>query len=260
MTSLTTEQEDFSHVRVVILAAGTGSRLMPLTRNTPKSLLDLGNGYTLLERQLEAIQACGVTKVTLVTGYKSDQIEAKITHYSEFDISFRFNPFYKLANNIVSAWLGLQGVTAPVVLVNGDDVFHASVLERVMRAGHPVTMMVCKKDSYDDDDMKVRIGGDLVRDVGKGIPVGEADGDAIGMTYFDSAGLEQFQMRLLDRLRDDANLNLFYVHCLKDLMDSGYPVRFAECKEEEWAEVDFHPDLEIMRDQVLKGLQGGSPF
>ena len=65
-------------MKVLILVAGTGSRLWPLTRNTPKSLLDLGRGLTLLETQLDAIKPSGVTDIVLLTGYRSAQIEAKI--------------------------------------------------------------------------------------------------------------------------------------------------------------------------------------
>ena len=54
---------------VLILVAGTGSRLWPLTRNTPKSLLELGHGLTLLETQLEAIKPSGVSDIVLLTGY-----------------------------------------------------------------------------------------------------------------------------------------------------------------------------------------------
>ena len=102
-------------MKILILAAGTGSRLLPLTRNTPKSLIDLGNGMTLLETQLEAIRPTGVAKVVIVTGYRSEQIEAKIRHHEGFDFQIVYNPFFDVSNNLVSAWMAmpyLAGATA----------------------------------------------------------------------------------------------------------------------------------------------------
>ena len=66
-------------MRIIILAAGKGTRAMPLTRNTPKSLLDIGNGVTLLEKQLEDIQKSKVIdEIVLIIGHLAEQIEAKI--------------------------------------------------------------------------------------------------------------------------------------------------------------------------------------
>jgi choline kinase len=241
-------------VRVVILAAGLGQRLMPLTRNTPKSLLDLGNGYTLLETQLEAIAACGISKVTLVTGYKSEQIEAKIVDYSGFDFTIRFNPFYRMANNAVSAWMGLGGITEPAVLVNGDDVFKASVLESLTAARDQIAMVVSRKGYYDSDDMKVTTIEERVVNVGKDLPDSESNGESIGMIAFRGPGLSLMQSELDSMMRNEPDLQLFYLEALRRLMVAGHHIGYVECDDDEWAEVDFHPDLDLMRNQVLGPL------
>jgi len=65
-------------MKVIILAAGKGERLLPLTRNTPKSLLELGNGMTILENQLAAIKSSGIDQVVIVTGYKPSRLKPKL--------------------------------------------------------------------------------------------------------------------------------------------------------------------------------------
>jgi len=242
-------------MRVVILAAGVGARLMPLTRNTPKSLLDLGDGYTLLEHQLRSIAEAGIRDVSLVTGYRSEQIEAKIHSYSEFRFTIVYNPVYRMTNNIVSAWMGLKDVSEPVVLVNGDDLFRPSVIANLIASPHEITMVIDRKDAYDEDDMKVVIADDLIVDVGKGIPSETANGESIGMMLFRGRGLRDTQASLMTMMRQEENLQLFYLESLRRLMRQGRPVHFSECEADAWAEVDFHPDLDHMRQQLQgKGL------
>lgn len=95
-------------MKLIILAAGKGERLLPLTRNTPKPLLDMGNGYTLLEEQMRAAQASGVVAETvLVVGYLASQVEAKLDYHRDQGLCVRtvYNPFYEVSNNLMSLWL-----------------------------------------------------------------------------------------------------------------------------------------------------------
>jgi choline kinase len=238
-------------VKVLILAAGMGVRLMPLTRNTPKSLLDLGHGLTLLETQLEAIRECGVEEVVLVTGYRSEQIEAKIAHDDGFRFRIVYNPFYASSNNLVSAWLAQPHVGEDYLLVNGDDVFDPAVMRRLLEADDDLTMMVSRKAAFDDDDMKVVTQGERVLRVGKGLDEGEANGESIGMMRFRARGARAFADELERMVRTPEGLQTFYLHALQNLMDAGFPVSFRECAPEEWAEVDFHPDLRTLKEQVF---------
>jgi L-glutamine-phosphate cytidylyltransferase len=241
-------------MKTVILAAGTGSRLLPLTRNTPKSLIDLGDGYTLLERQLQALAANDLRDITLVTGYKSEQIEAKIQHYTDFNFNLVYNPFYRMANQIASAWIGLKDLCGPALLINGDDLFKPSVLARLLEARGDITLMVCAKPSYSEEDMKVVIDGERVVDMGKDIPLDRASAESIGMIRFSARGLRDLQQTLHDMLRIEDNLQLFFPASLRAMIKNGYPIECMECDEDEWSEVDFHPDLQQMRQQLKESL------
>jgi choline kinase len=242
-------------MRAVILAAGVGSRLMPLTRNTPKSLLDLGGGYTLLERQLEALGSAGVTDVRLVTGYKSEQIEAKIKDFEGFDVSVVFNPFYRLANNGASAWFGLKDLSDTAIIINGDDLFKGNVITTLLESDDEVTMVISRSDEYDDDDMKVIVEGDAVLDVGKDIDPDRANAESVGIMQFKGPGLTRMKTYLDAMVRVESDLQLFYLEALRRMMRDGHRVSYVQCDPSDWAEVDFHPDLEAMRRQVLNDLE-----
>ena len=104
------QREDFSRnfslaMQAVILSAGQGRRLLPLTADRPKCLVDL-HGKTLLQWQLDALLAAGVGPVTVVTGYASDAVEAVIArHYAGQPIGVQYNPFFQVADNLGSCWI-----------------------------------------------------------------------------------------------------------------------------------------------------------
>lgn len=95
-------------MKAIILAAGQGSRLRPITDDRPKCLVSLA-GRTLLDYQVAALRAAGADEVVVVTGYRADQIEA-LGHAT------RHNPAYDRTNMVASL------MCAEDVLREGDDV------------------------------------------------------------------------------------------------------------------------------------------
>jgi len=239
-------------MRAVLLSAGIGSRLMPLTRNTPKSLIDIGGGYTLLERQLKALIDGGIDHVSIVTGYKSRQIEAKVADLSSPKIEIVFNPFYQIANNSVSAWFGLRGRTEDMMLINGDDIFSSRIVERLRTSNCEIGMAVSFKALYDDDDMKVTIRDGRVVDVRKTISPDCTDAESIGMTVYRGRGLRSMQEQLRLMMEDEPAHQLFYLEALRNAASDGQAIEPIECAADEWAEIDFHPDLEFAKSVVAR--------
>jgi choline kinase len=159
-------------MRVIILAAGKGERLMPLTNNTPKSLLELANGRSVLESQLLSIHEAGIREVAIVTGYLTEQIEAKINKYSnEYGIKFQiiFNPFYDISNNLISLWHAKHYMEEDFIIINGDDIFKDSVIKGLINQeiSQQLCMVIDRKNSYDQDDMKLIIEKDNILKIGK---------------------------------------------------------------------------------------------
>ncbi len=237
-------------MKLVILVAGKGERLFPLTRNTPKSLLEIGGGVTMLEAQLNAAAKCGIDDVLLVVGYKAEQIEAKMKDLP-FKMKAAYNPFFDVSNNMVSAWMALPHLDGEFVLINGDVVFRPEVLAGLLKHRHgDIQMVVDRKEHYDDDDMKVNIQGDRILAVSKQLEPGSYNGESIGMIRFSERGARIFEDTLETLVRRPENRNVFYLAALQHIMDSGVPVNFHECGVEEWAEMDFHPDLELIRNNI----------
>jgi L-glutamine-phosphate cytidylyltransferase len=239
-------------MRAIIIAAGKGTRLFPLTKNTPKSLIEVGNGITMLESQLHSLKENGVKDVTIIIGYKAEQIEAKIKKYSnDFNINTVYNPFYETSNNLVSVWMAKHFMQEDFITINGDDIFKPVVIENLLKSEHNITMVIDEKPEYDDDDMKVVHKNGLVQQVSKKIPAGEANGESVGIIKFTGKGRQIYIDTLEEMVRDEENMNAFYLKAIQQIINKGYQVNFSMCKADDWGELDFHPDL-VMIKQYLR--------
>lgn len=249
-------------VTVVLLSAGTGRRMLPLTVNTPKCLLEIGGGTTVIESQLASIARVeGIERVLVVVGYLADQVEAKLRRHDDLPLSFVYNPFFDLGNNLVSLWTALPHLSGDYVIINGDNLFRPPLLANLLAApgDDGIVMVIDRKPFYDEDDMKVRLTERSVTAVSKQIPVDEADGESIGMIRVRGRGRTALAGAVAALLREDGFRDVFYLQALQRLMDEGYPVAYCACDPSEWREVDFHPDLDHIRTQILEGVANFVP-
>ena len=156
-------------MRVIILAAGQGKRLLPLTAEVPKAMLDIG-GKLLIERQIEAFAQCGLKDFAVVTGYATGLLEealVKIADCLGVKVRTVFNPFYGVADNLASCWLARSEMTGDFIQVNGDNVFRSDLVERLLSAPErAVSVAINRKDEFDADDMKVMLDGERLTEIG----------------------------------------------------------------------------------------------
>lgn len=235
-------------MKAIIISAGKGERLYPLTKNTPKSLLEVGDGLTMLETQLHSLSANNIKDIVIVTGFKSEQIEAKIKEYQQsLNITTVFNPFFDISNNLISVWMARHHMTSDFITINGDDIFSETVIENLLKSPHDITLVIDEKKSYDDDDMKVIHRNGEILEVSKKIDPLKANGESIGIIKYSNKGPRIFVEMLDSMVRDLQNRNLFYLQAIQNIIDKGFKVHYSLCQESDWAELDFHPDLRLIR-------------
>ena len=235
-------------MKAILISAGKGERLYPLTKNTPKSLLEVGNGLTLLETQLHSLSENNIKDIIIIVGYKAEQIEAKIKDYQgKFNITTVYNPFYDVSNNLLSVWMARHYMQDEFISINGDDIFAPEVVESLLKSNHDITMVIDEKDEYDEDDMKVVHKDGLILEVSKKIDSKKANGESIGMIKFSNKGPEIYTSILDEMVRIHDNRNVFYLKAIQKIIDKGFKVNYSMCKETDWSELDFHPDLKLIR-------------
>ena len=236
-------------MRVIILAAGQGKRLLPLTAEVPKALLDI-HGRTLIARQIDAFAACGISDFVVVTGYASRRMEdalADLARAKGVSVRTVYNPFYAVADNLASCWLARDEMNCDFIQVNGDNVFQADLVERLLSAeSKPATVAVNYKDSYDPDDMKVMLDGGRLTEIGKTLPVDTVDAEAIGFYIFRGEGVAAYVAQLEKSMRDPSGLKQWFpsaVGSLAKVLD----INTVAINGIRWCEVDFPVDLQQAR-------------
>jgi len=116
----------------LLLAAGTGSRLHPLTMDSPKCLTEVG-GKPILGRLVETLRSQGINRLVVVTGYLDNRIrEFLLKNATDMQVDYVFNPIYRTTNNIYSLWLARQVVREPFVLIESDLIFDESLLRHML--------------------------------------------------------------------------------------------------------------------------------
>ena len=240
-------------MKAIIIAAGKGTRLFPITKNTPKSLLDIGQGLTLLETQLHSLKEAGIEDIVIIIGYRAEQIEAKLKEYrTDFNITTVYNPFYETSNNLVSVWMAKHYMKDDFITINGDDIFDSIVIKDLLKSKADITMVIDIKSEYDDDDMKVIYEDNLIKQVSKKIPLEKANGESVGIIKFSGHGPKIYTDTLEEMVREPQNLNVFYLRAIQNIINKGFPVHYSQCQENDWGEIDFHPDLKLIREYVSK--------
>ncbi|MBL4708581.1 MAG: phosphocholine cytidylyltransferase family protein [Flavobacteriales bacterium] len=131
----------------LILAAGTGSRLFPLTKSTPKCLTQV-NGKSILERLVDNLKKQGFKRLVIVTGYKHECITAVLgSNSGDLSIEYIHSPLYLTTNNIYSLWMARNIINEPFVLLESDLVLDTTLLDKMI---YPDKMAVAKMQPWLD--------------------------------------------------------------------------------------------------------------
>lgn len=232
-------------MKAIILSAGQGSRLLPLTEGRPKCLLPLGP-KTLIEWQIWALTQGGIDEVAVVVGYHAQDVIAVLNKLASKKLKIRtvFNPFFKLADNLASCWLARHEMDRDFIILNGDTIIEPAILTQLtVSAAAPITVTIDKKETYDADDMKVHLKGSRLMEIGKTLTQDRTDGESIGMLLFRDTGPKLFTDALDRLMHTPEGLKWWYLRAIGQIAER-HQVETCNIEGLNWAEIDFPADLE----------------
>lgn len=240
-------------MNAVILAAGRGERLRPLTDTAPKCLTRVC-GKSILEYELDALDAVGVPKCTIVVGYRESQIREQFgPSFKRMELEYVQNADYGTTNNLYSLWLARKTLESQIILIEGDLVFGNELMHKLVSA--PAT------DVAVVDEYRAEMNGTVVRghgaqikefilktDQGPDFDYGDT-AKTVNLYKFSESTMRDHFLPGLDRYVAENRTNVFYEAVLADLVEDE-SLRMAmlfpgECP---WIEIDTPEDLEVAED------------
>ncbi|MEO7197147.1 MAG: NTP transferase domain-containing protein [Solirubrobacterales bacterium] len=244
-------------IRVVILAAGRGSRLREFGSERPKWLLEVG-GRTIAERQLEAVALAriespgSISSVTVVTGHAAGEIE-RFLSTREDEAEMLYNEQFAELNNWYSVLLALRaadGDQAGVVILNGDlfaePAWIADFLVAAARTESDALIGVDTERQLTDESMKVSVTGTspmILREVGK-LDVTHPVGEYVGLAMARGSALAAFRGRLEAFVGSDDHRDEWYERAIALLAAEGLSWVLHPTPDSNWVEIDDQGDLD----------------
>jgi choline kinase len=232
----------------VILAAGQGTRLLPLTADTPKCLIDVG-GRPLLGHMLDALAAAGTTRAIVVTGHRAERVESYLAaHPPPLRVSTARNAAYATTNNAASLEAARHAIGAEAfVLCDGDVIFSESPLDALLASAEPCTLVVDRGASLGDEEMKVRIDArGLVAQLSKRLDPTVCVGESIGVQKLGGPALARVWDEVNAVVRADA-ATAYYEDVFQRLIDDGVRFGTSEVATDGWMQRADHADRAAAR-------------
>ena len=241
-------------MQAVILAAGRGRRMEPLSSTCHKALVEIG-GSTILGRALDGLIKAGVAPITIVTGYRSDDITSFVsTQYPGIPVRYVHNERYEVTNNIVSLALALENLEydEDVVLIECDLLFEPHLITDLGR--HP-GKNVALVDHYRTgmDGTVVSIENGYVSQV---FPTASQDRDfrfgdkfkTINIYRFDRTYCQGTLRPMLSAYANNVDSNCYYEIVLGMLANvPAHRISALVVRDTDWVEVDDPNDLNVAR-------------
>ena len=239
----------------VILSAGMGTRLMPLTKDRPKPLLEI-NGMTLLERMIKNLMNEGISEFIVLAGYKKEKVVEFAPELEEkYGINVRIieNEKYDETNTSVSTYLASRYIEEndcdDFILINGDNVVDSQIITRIAERKNTSLIvdnyktlneesfkLIIENESFNDNKS---IANGIIKEIGKEIDIPSSTGEFIGVSKVAAKDISKFN-RILEDLIEEDEQN-YYDIAYKTLSTQS-TIYYVLTNGLKWTEIDDHND------------------
>ncbi len=212
-------------MQAVILAAGASKRLRPLTDNTPKCLLKVGD-KTLLQLTIDNVISAGINDFVFVTGYLNPMIEDFVRkNFPGINAVFLDNKDYEFNNNSYSLWMTRTVVQGSMLLLDSDILFDGGIIKQMLECGKENALAVNFTDELDEEQMKVQVDKDgSIVQIGKHLDIPLSVGESIGIEMFSPYFVSEMYRILHRKISEENNVNEFYETTFQEVIENS-PVR-----------------------------------
>ena len=232
-------------MQLVILSAGIGSRLKPLTNEKPKCLVEVAN-KPILGHQIDLfINNKNVEEILIVIGYKPGLVRSFIenNYGGNQKIVCIENKDFLTTNNMYSLFLTKKYIKGKFLLINGDVVLEPEIVNDFLSYPYEDSIAV-DVGQYFEESMKVIKEGEFLVDISKKISKEETFGCSIDFYKFSDNGAEVFFSKIENIILKRKQLKLWSEVALKEILNQGIlKIKPFDIKGKYWFEIDDHEDL-----------------
>lgn len=239
-------------MKAIILAAGMASRLRPLTNNTPKCLLNIGE-RSLLRRSMDALMQNGIKDFVIVTGYLHEMIENFVAEQYGDSITVKFihNDVFETTNNIYSLWLARpEAEGEEILLLDSDLLYDARIVERVLAtpADNVLTLI---RHELGEEEMKVVVDAEgSITEINKTCNPAAAVGESLGIEKMGKAYTAAIYKELDIMMNEEHLENKFYELAFERLIKQGHTYKVVDATDYFSCELDTVEDFENAKEKI----------
>lgn len=229
----------------IILAAGTGKRLMPLTKDIPKTLIEV-NGKTILESTIKKCFSNGIEKFVVIVGHKKETVvkECNIIKMKlNVDICLVENVRYLDTNTAYSLSIALDHIFDDILIINGDNIFDELIIKNLLKTDN-TALVIDNVKVLTDESFKVVLNGTRIEHMGKDLNINKSTGEFIGISKINIKKLDLFKSKLQMVLNN--NPQQYYDIAFEEFSKvSVIDVLYTNGLK--WTEIDTLDDLETAK-------------
>jgi len=244
------------NVKAIIIAAGMSSRLAELTDDKPKCMLEI-KGKTILQRQIETFNQCGITEIIVIRGYKKEVI-----NYT--GVKYIYNQNYRRNNILESLMYAENDMDGEFIATYSDILFKTSVVRALLESKADISIVtdIAWKSHYKkrfqhpiEEAEKVIVSNNRVVEIGKATNPNEAYGEFIGLAKFTNTGAEVLKtnykrvVAALGKTQFHTAPSVeqaYLTDMFQELIDKSYTISNVDIKGQ-WMELDTVEDITTAR-------------
>ncbi len=239
-------------MKAVILAAGVGKRLWPVTQHRPKCLIEIG-GQSLLHRYLQSLAQLGIPRADIVVGYKQEMIRAAVEAQSYgLHVNFLVNEQFH-RGSISSLWIARTALDDDVIVMDADVLFHREILRRLVTSPYPNALLMDESVKQTGEECMVVVQGGRVVALTKKMPLHyDYAGEGVGFLKV----RHKDTMHMVASLRTYVDRDAWQMEYEDALLEFFRDVKVGHEKIGglPWTEIDFPEDIEKAERDVLPKL------
>ena len=232
-------------MKAIILNSGMGTRLGELTKNSPKSLVNISDNVTIFSRAISILSVFDIDEFIITTGYLDDVLkEYSSQHFSDLNFTFVHNPIYNKTNYIKSIDL-IDEVIDDVILLHGDLVFSEKTAEKIINSEESVVVIDTTLE-IPKDDFKAKLECDQIRYIG----VDYFKEDAVACQPFYKLKKEDWKIwkERIGEFCKNGDVNVYAENALNELFEEDFSISPLDLKGELCMEVDTKEDLKKVKE------------